>query len=303
MSHADIALIYEGPAVESGVMDVRDLAPALLAFGNVVEAINRIVNGENATTKVQVKTVGAGSFAIGLDVTVAFLQSVRDFLVGPDATAATNLIGILTGGPILGVGAIALIKKLRGRVPSVTRSKDGRRVEVEIDGVSIDVDEVVARVSIDVSVRAALERVVAEPLASEGIDAVVIRSSDHLERIEKPEGFAFRPPIDREAGAYEYRYRAPFSIVSLSFKQGNKWRLNDGRTTLNVTVVDSDFLRRVDASEIAFSKGDILICDVRVETRERPGGLHAEFFIERVIEHRRPAHQPSLFGPSPSSPH
>lgn len=91
MSHADIALIYEGPAVESGVMDVRDLAPALLAFGNVVEAINRIVNGENATTKVQVKTVGAGSFAIGLDVTVAFLQSVRDFLVGPDATAATNL--------------------------------------------------------------------------------------------------------------------------------------------------------------------------------------------------------------------
>ena len=45
-----------------------------------------------------------------------------------------------------------------------------------------------------------------------------------------------------------------------------------------------------------FSKGDILICDVRVETRERPGGLHAEFFIERVIEHRKPAQQPSLFG-------
>ena len=88
----------------------------------------------------------------------------------------------------------------------------------------------------------------------------------------------------------------PFSIVSLSFKQGNKWRLNDGRTTLNVTVVDDEFLRRVDHSEVAFSKGDILICDVRVETRERPGGLHAEFFIERVIEHRKPAQQPSLFG-------
>jgi hypothetical protein len=117
-----------------------------------------------------------------------------------------------------------------------------------------------------------------------------------MERIEKPEGFAFRPPIDRESGAYEYRYRAPFSIVSLSFKQGNKWRLNDGRTTLNVTVVDDGFLRRIDHSEIAFSKGDILICDVRVETRERPGGLHAEFFIERVIEHRKPTQQPSLFG-------
>ena len=295
MSHADIALIYEGPAVESGLMDVRDLAPALLAFGNLVEATNRIVNGDAASAKVQVKTVGAGSFAIGLDVTVAFVQTVRDFLSGPEATAAANLIGILTGTATIGGGAIWLVKKLRGRSPGAVRRKEGRRVEVEIDGETIEVDEVVARVSVDVSVRAALERVVAEPLASEGIDAVQLGQTDHMERIEKPEGFAFRPPIDREAGAYEYRYRAPFSIVTLSFKQGNKWRLNDGRTILNVTVVDHDFLRAVDLSEIAFAKGDILICDVRVETRERPGGLHSEFFIERVIEHRRPTQQPSLF--------
>lgn len=302
MSHADIALVYEGPAVESGLMDVRDLAPALLAFGNLIEATNRIVNGEAATAKVQVKTVGAGAFAIGLDVSVAFVQTVRDFLSGPDATAAANLVGIITGTAGIGGGAIWLVKKLQGRSPSAIKRKEGRRVEVEIDGETIEVDEVVARISVDVGVRAALERIVAEPLASEGIDAVELGQSDHMERIEKPDGFAFRPPIDREAGAYEYRYRAPFSIVSLSFKQGNKWRLNDGRTTLNVTVVDSDFLRRVDASEIAFSKGDILICDVRVETRERPGGLHAEFFIERVIEHRKPAQQPSLFGSLPSAP-
>ena len=43
-------------------------------FGNLVEAASRVVNGDAATTKVQVKTVGAGSFAIGLDVTVAFVQ-------------------------------------------------------------------------------------------------------------------------------------------------------------------------------------------------------------------------------------
>jgi hypothetical protein len=302
MSHADISLVYEGPAVESGVMDVRDLAPALLAFGNLIEATNRVVNGDNATAKVQVRTVGAGSFWIGLDVTVAFVQVVRDFLAGPEATAAANLVGILTGGSAVGAGAVYVIKKLRGRSPSAVRRTEGRRVEVEIDGESIEVDEVVARVSVDPGVRAAFERVVAEPLATEGIDAVAIGPADHMERIEKPDGFAFRSPIDREAGAYEYRYRAPFSIVSLSFKQGNKWRLNDGRTTLNVTVVDGDFLRRVDASEIAFSKGDILICDVRVETRERPGGLHAEFFIERVIEHRKPAQQPSLFGQDSTRP-
>ncbi len=297
MSHADIALVYEGAAVESGVMDVRDLAPALLAFGNLIEATNRVVNGETATARVQVKTVGAGSFAIGLDVTVAFVKAVRDFLAGPKSTAAANLVGILTGAGAVGLGTVALIRRMRGRSPAAAHPMEGGRVEVEIDGEKIEVDEIAARVSVDVSVRAALERVVAEPLATEGIDAVSIGPTERMERIEKADGFAFRPPIDREAGAYEYRYRAPLSIVTLSFKQGNKWRLNDGRTTLNVTVADADFLRRVDQSGIAFSKGDILICDVRVESRERPGGLHAEFFVERVIEHRRPARQASLFDP------
>jgi hypothetical protein len=159
MSHAEIALVYEGSAVESGLMDVRDLAPALLAFGNLVESANRIVNGENATTKVQVKTVGAGSFAIGLDVTVAFVQAVRDFLSGPDTTAAANLIAILSGGSAVGIGAVTLVKKPRGRSPSAVRRKEKGRVEIEINGESIEVDEVVARVSVDVGVRAAMERV------------------------------------------------------------------------------------------------------------------------------------------------
>ena len=135
----------------------------------------------------------------------------------------------------------------------------------------------------------------------DGIDAVRVGATDHMERIDKADGYSFRPPIDSEAGAYVYRYRAPFSIVSLSFKAGNKWRLNDGRTTLNVNVADNDFIRRVESSDVAFSKGDILICDVRVESRETPGGLHAEFFIERIVEHRRPARQASLFDVKQSS--
>ena len=298
MSHADMSLVYEGPAVESGAMDVRDLAPALLAFGNLIEAANRVVNGDKAAAKVQVKTVGAGSFAIGLDVAVKFLKATRDFLSGPESTAAANLVGVLTGTATIGLGAFALIRRLRGRTPPVQRLAGGK-VEVEIDGQKIEVDEVVARVSVDLGVRASLERVIAEPLAKEGIDAVQVGADERVERIEKEDGYSFRPPIDREAGAYEYRYRAPFSIVLLSFKAGNKWRLNDGRTTLNVTVSDDDFIRRVETGEVAFSKGDILICDVRVETRETRGGLHAEFFVERVVEHRRPMRQTSLFEDKP----
>jgi hypothetical protein len=297
MSHAEFTLTYEGDAVDSGAMDVRDLAPALLAVGNLIDATNRVINGSSATAKVQVRTVGAGSFAIGLDISVAFLQTVRDILAGPEATAAANVIAILTAGVTIGGGALALVKKLKGRSPSAIKRLGAGRVTVEVEGQSIEVDEIVARVSVDVAVRLAMEKVIAEPLSKDGIDAVLFGPASALERIEKSDGYSFLAPPDRESGAYEYRYRAPFSIVSLSFKQGNKWRLHDGKTTINVTVVDPDFLERVDRNEVAFSKGDILICDVRVETKEDIRGLKAEFYIERVIEHRLPNRQRSIFDP------
>jgi hypothetical protein len=278
------------------MMDVRDLAPALLGVGQLVDAANRVLYGESATARVQVRTVRPGSFNIGLDVAVTFLQTVRDMWSGPEATAAANLIQVLGFGVSIPVGAIKLIKWLKGRNPTAVRRTEGGRVEVEIDKHRIEVDEPVARLALDLNVRLALERVVAEPLSKEGIDRVELASGGKIEHIEKSEGYYFLAPPDREGGVFESRFRAPFSIISLSFKEGNKWRVYDGKTQLTVTVTDQEFLDRVNRNEVVFSKGDILICDVRVVTRQEPKGLKAEYFIERVIEHRHPtARQMSFF--------
>lgn len=147
-------------------------------------------------------------------------------------------------------------------------------------------DEPVARLALDLNVRLSLERVVAEPLSKDGFDSVEIGGNRGVEKISKSEGYYFLAPPDRQDGTFESRYRGPFSIVSLSFKAGNKWRLHDGKSTLNATVVDEEFLERVNKNAVSFSKGDLLICDVRVVTHNVGGQLKAEYFIERVLEHR-----------------
>lgn len=37
MSSTSFQVVYDGPALEGSTIDVRDLAPALLAFGDVIE--------------------------------------------------------------------------------------------------------------------------------------------------------------------------------------------------------------------------------------------------------------------------
>jgi hypothetical protein len=168
-------------------MDVRDLAPALLAIGQLVEAANRNLHGETSAARVQVRTVSPGSFIVGLDVSLTFLKSIRDLLVGPEATAAANLLTLLTGSGST-YGAIKLVAMLKGRWPSAVRRKTDSRAEVEIDGQTIEVDEPVARLALDMNVRLALERVVAEPLSKEGIDSVELQTDGNIERIIKSEG-------------------------------------------------------------------------------------------------------------------
>ena len=48
MSRTDFTLTYDGPSLRSHEMGVRKLAPAMLAVGELFDAINILFNGEMA---------------------------------------------------------------------------------------------------------------------------------------------------------------------------------------------------------------------------------------------------------------
>ena len=89
----------------------------------------------------------------------------------------------------------------------------------------------------------------------------------------------------------EEKRRVAFSILSLAFKKGNKWRLYDGNAQINALISDDMFLKRVNSNEIAFAKGDILICDVAIIQKRTRDGLKTDYEVIKVVKHESAARQ------------
>jgi hypothetical protein len=96
VSDANTTILYDGPALELGLMDVRDLAPALVAVGDLCSRANRILNGNKANVEVHVKTgFKPGSFVVDLAVVQSVLSQAKALLVSDGITAALALAALL----------------------------------------------------------------------------------------------------------------------------------------------------------------------------------------------------------------
>jgi hypothetical protein len=144
----------------------------------------------------------------------------------------------------------------------------------------------------DVATRNALQKLIEEPLSKPGISSFTVKKDAQIvTSVSQEEAVYFaKPRLPDEILVEEVR-RSAFSIISLAFKEENKWRLYDGNTQISAAIEDEDFLQRVETNQVSFSKGDILICDVRVVQRRTIEGLKTDYVVERVVQHIAGARQ------------
>jgi hypothetical protein len=299
-NHERFHVVYDGPALKEHRMDVRDLAPALVAFADLFTAANKEINGDAAEVRVQVNaSFKAGSFGIDLIASQHLLSQIKDIFSGNGATAIANgwtimqIVGI-TGTGLAG-GLVGLLRLLKGRRPIKIEQKGDVATVWISQTETIEVEREVIRLYRNSVVRTSLEKVVS-PLERDGItefgvvvnDAVVLDVHDD----EIASFSATTSDADAEIVS-DTTSKKMLTIESLTFKDGNKWRVHDGNASFHAPIEDKAFLAKIDADE-RFGKGDVLVVDLRQVQSIVSAKLVTESTIVKVWEHRQPLQQSLL---------
>jgi len=211
-SKASFKVYYSGIILESGQMDVRELAPALLAMGSLLEESNRVLNDGKTEISVKVKKFEDGSFGISFEVIQGFATQLIELWSGKQASAAANMVQII-GFSVLGFkGLFYLIKKARGRVPRKAKTLEDGNIEIDFSDESEIVSKPVFDLYRDIKVRQQVENVL-RPLAVEGIDNFQVKDGNKIvESVNKSELKYFHTPEIEEEIVQEKETVAMYTI-------------------------------------------------------------------------------------------
>jgi hypothetical protein len=172
---ADIAfdVQYDGPVLRSHEMDVRSLAPSLLAFADLFQEMNQAQHPFSPAVTVNVRATSEGLFLVELSLAY---RDARSILTSDDAIAAANLTALLS---FTGLLVSYVVKKWRSPITHTSvvddaeSSRPAVRIEFE-DGSSIEIPTQVVELERNISVKRSLNELV-RPLHADGIESLRIR--------------------------------------------------------------------------------------------------------------------------------
>lgn len=298
-------IAYTGSAVENGTMPVKDLAPALLSFAELVEEAYKTIGGrQELKVLLNQDSLNKGSFDITFLFNLDFLNQVKLFVSGVKEIGLDDLLTVFGWGVTLketGSGVFWLIKTIKNR--RIKKIDDTQKPKITItlnDGTKIETNENTLKVFLNVDCRNHIEQVM-KPLKEEGVDGFELRNPEKqadknpLVRVDKEQAELFKAPPAAEPSEEPVvsSQTRLVSIVSINFQNG-KWRFSDGSAVFWASMEDEDFNQKVAKAELAFSNGDMLRVVLESTQAVKDGKLTSEYAVKKVIEQIRAPKQIKL---------
>lgn len=295
MAETTFEVVYAGPAVEDGRMPVRDLAPALFALGELVKLASEELYPDLPAPALEVKATERACFDVHLVLAAdGTWDQLIDMLTARGPTALTNLLGLLIDGSVIGAGIFKFSQLVNNRrIKREEPADDPNRMRVILDdGTMLEAPAGTVRLYRNTSIRRAARDSVA-PLKRSGIERLEFRPSqaDHdTLTLNRTDAAAFDLPESADESVIDEERQMVVTLVSLSFSEGNKWRVSDGTNSFGISIDDEVFVDRVNRGE-AFRKGDMLRCRIRVIQTTQAGQLRSEYRLTEVIDHIKAGQQ------------
>ena len=288
-----VRIAYVGEALNNGAMEVNDLAPALLAFGNLIKRTNIVIGNERAVrVLLKADDIRRGSFDITLLLDYNLLEEAKLFMGLAEDTGLKDLMDVLGMG-ITAKESIFWLIKLIGfkKIRKAEKQADHVKIILE-DNRVITVTQNVYNVFMDFEARTLIEKVVT-PVKKEGIQGFEIRNPDDYNdskptvSVDKGSVACFAAPAleTKVEPDIVYEQDMMLRIVSIVFDEKQKWRFSDGEAVFWAKIEDERFWKEINDGVLAFRKGDKL--RVRCKVVQRIGeneSLVSERTIINVIK-------------------
>lgn len=286
MESTIIKIAYDGTDLKGGLMEIRELAPALLAFADFIEAVNAIANDGKTKIAVKVKSFNSGSFGVDIQIAdLSFLQRVVHLFDSKEMNAIVNIFELIVGSAATGRGIFWLVKKLKTIKSGQSLQIENGFVEIEDNGgEKYKVPEILYRAATDPAVRAALAETVKPIFVRDGISEFKIYDpSNHnivMEEVTKETVDCFMDQPESQP-ILDVTSELICTVTHLSFADG-KWRLDDGTSNFPVTIKDRDFLQKVTNGEIGITPNTLLEVEIRTIQRKAIKNMKTEKEAIRV---------------------
>jgi hypothetical protein len=300
MENNSFKISYDGPALTNHEMNVKDLAPALLAVGELLEDANNILNGEKAKVVVNIKATNPGSVDVLFSVCQDLLAQATSLFSSNGVNAIVNaktLLDILGVGLPSSGGVIGIILWVRNRkIKNITKIEgNGFKIQTEDNDVRIVSGQEIKLFGF-LNIRKNLEAIIKKPLEKEGVDKICFSKDKNRSTnvIEKKDIELFSAPEVEQELIDESEVEMSLQIVNISLQEGGKWRFSDGNATFFAEIKDKDFVNKILKNEEVFAKDDLLKVVMKRKQYLSGGGISTDYEILKIVEHRSAAIQIKL---------
>ena len=287
MSKIHINLIYKGYNVDSGRMEINDLAPALLSFSDLIVTSNKILNGDKSTVKVYVESnFQKGSFEISLEIVYTLIEQIKSFIKMNnmyDIGAILNMIGI--GSTLSGCNLLELKRWINNRHITNHKKIDNNTVRIYIDEEQRDISIGVFKLLRSRTIQKKIEGILT-PLQKDGVDSLVIQNASNqniTSTISKGDLTYFLNPNETIEDVISVEIKRTFlSVVAVDF-ENPIWTFKEDDNKFKAKIIDIAYLDRIRNEGAFFPANKMLVVDLKTVVLAKNGINKEHYFIVKVF--------------------